>query len=140
MIKNEREYKITKTAIDDFKTSLAQLELKYKSSEQSWGSALHEKAIRTIMEEMEQDVREFEQLRAGKFKSVALNMIDVLPLDLIRARIALGWTQKELAQRLGTSEQQIQKYEQTDYQSASLGRIAEIVGLFRAEQNRTPSR
>ena len=39
-------------------------------------------------------------------------------------------SQKDLAERIGLKEQQIQRYEATDYASANLARIKEIVGAF----------
>ena len=39
----------------------------------------------------------------------------------------MGFSQKDLAQRLGLKEQQIQRYEATGYASASLARIQEII-------------
>jgi len=59
-------------------------------------------------------------------------MVEAIPSSLIRARIAAGWTQKELAKRLGISEQQIQKYESTDYESASFRKINEIATILKA--------
>ena len=53
--------------------------------------------------------------------------IDDLPVGLIRARIALRLTQKQLAERVGLKEQQIQRYEETDYVSASFSRLQEII-------------
>ncbi len=50
-----------------------------------------------------------------------------MPVGLIRARIALGLTQKQLAERVGLKEQQIQRYEDTDYASASFSRLKEII-------------
>ena len=52
--------------------------------------------------------------------------MDELPRTLIEARIASGMTQAELASRLELKEQQIQRYESSDYRSASLTRILEI--------------
>ena len=45
---------------------------------------------------------------------------------LVKARIARGWTQRRLAEALGVAEQQIQRYESTDYRSASLARICDV--------------
>lgn len=48
------------------------------------------------------------------------------------ARIARGWTQKELAKALGTSEQQVQKDEAGAYTKASLeklGHVAQVLGV-----------
>ena len=46
---------------------------------------------------------------------------------LIKARIARGMSQRDLAERIGLKEQQIQRYEATDYASVSLSRIREVV-------------
>jgi HTH-type transcriptional regulator/antitoxin HipB len=61
-----------------------------------------------------------------------LGYIAVVPQDLIRARIASGLSQKELAKRLGMPEQQIQRYEAKEYESVSLARIAEIAKALQA--------
>ena len=53
-----------------------------------------------------------------------------MPYILIKARIAQGLSQKELAERIGLKEQQIQRYEATDYASANLSRIKEVVSAF----------
>ena len=45
---------------------------------------------------------------------------------LIKARIARGWTQRRLADELGVAEQQVQRYETTEYRSASLARICDV--------------
>lgn len=41
--------------------------------------------------------------------------------------IAAGLSQRELAERLGLKEQQVQKYEATEYTSASLARIRAVI-------------
>ncbi len=56
-----------------------------------------------------------------------LELLADLPRALIRARISKGLTQKELAERLGIKEQQIQKYEATEYASASLSRVRAVI-------------
>ena len=50
-----------------------------------------------------------------------------LPRALIQSRIALGLSQKELAERLGLKEQQIQRYEATEYAGASVQRVQEVI-------------
>ena len=57
------------------------------------------------------------------------------------AQIAVGISQKELAARLGLKEQQIQRYEATDYASASLARVNAVIralGLTVREEIRLP--
>jgi HTH-type transcriptional regulator/antitoxin HigA len=51
---------------------------------------------------------------------------------LIAARIIKGWSQKELAQKLGLREQAIQRYEAEHYRSISLGnymRVAKVLSI-----------
>jgi transcriptional regulator with XRE-family HTH domain len=55
-----------------------------------------------------------------------LDSLDQLPEALIRARIAAGLSQKELAGRLGLKEQQIQRYEARRYAGASLDRVQAV--------------
>ena len=56
-----------------------------------------------------------------------------LPAGLIKARIAAGLSQRELAERLELKAQQIQRYEAEGYASASFQRLCEVahaVGLW----------
>ena len=50
---------------------------------------------------------------------------------LIKARIALGMTQKDLAKRLKVKEPQIQQYEATNYARASLTRVEQVARILR---------
>ena len=52
-----------------------------------------------------------------KVMSPFVDSFDELPQALVKARIALRLSQKDLADRLGMKEQRIQRYESTDYQS-----------------------
>ncbi len=49
-----------------------------------------------------------------------------MPTALIRARIACGLTQRQLAERIGLQEQAIQRYEATNYAGVSFARLIEI--------------
>jgi predicted nucleotidyltransferase len=53
----------------------------------------------------------------------AMTILDI-GSSLASARRAAGLSQRELAQRLGTSQQQIARWEATGYRSASLARVA----------------
>ena len=50
-----------------------------------------------------------------------------MPIALIRARIAVGMAQESLARRLGVKPQQVQRYEATEYESASFARVLRVV-------------
>ena len=86
-----------------------------------------EDAVNGQIEDLREELWVYESLKAGEFEMEQLEVVTDLPQMLIRARIARGMSQRDLADRLGLKEQQIQRYEATDYSSASLGRIMEVV-------------
>ena len=77
--------------------------------------------------DLKEELHIYESMRAGAFSLEQLEVVSELSNMLIGARIAQGISQKELAERIGLKEQQIQRYEATDYASASLSRIREVV-------------
>ena len=127
MIKNERQYRITKAHAEKFARTIAEAEARLNP-------ALHPKLRRAELEglssqldDLKRELYEYETLRSGKRRVIALESIEELPKTLIQARIAAGLSQEELATRLGLKPQQIQRYEATNYQSASLERVNEIM-------------
>ena len=132
MIKNERQYKITKAQAARFSEALRQFE-----AEQSEVREVHplllkarHDALRSQLTDLENDLREYEALKEGTFEFGQLRSVTELPRLLIRARIASGLSQRDLAGRLGLKEQQIQRYEASDYSSASLARIRSVVAAL----------
>ncbi len=69
-------------------------------------------------------------------KSLLVAIVECLPEALIDDRKKRGLTQRELAERLGIKEQQIQRYEATRYQSASLKRIVEVAEAMHCQPDR----
>ena len=129
MIKNERQYKFTKTQVERFERTLAEL-----SSRNPEDTGLHplvakaqEDAVSGQIVDLKEELQVYESMRAGTFSLERLEVVSELSNMLIGARIAQGISQKELAERIGLKEQQIQRYEATDYASASLARIREVV-------------
>jgi transcriptional regulator with XRE-family HTH domain len=127
MIKNEREYRITKSQAQKFAQALAQ----GAASEEIAGlHPLIQKAQRDALQsqwdELRGQIADYESLRSGQQAVISLNSLEELPQALIRARIAGGLTQRELAERMGLKEQQIQRYEATEYASADLARVNEV--------------
>lgn len=138
MIKNERQYRITKAQAARFETALEQL--RRENSQEANDAGVHlllrkaqEDALRSQLEELREQLEEYEALRSGKHIVLELNSFDELPRALIQARIASGMSQKDLAGRLGLKEQQIQNYEATEYSSASLDRIKEVIHALGAK-------
>ena len=58
-----------------------------------------------------------------------------LPTLLVKARIARGWTQRDLADALGVAEQQMQRYEATGYRAASLARLCDVAEALNVDRD-----
>ena len=130
MIKNERQYRITRAQAERFSQELREFEgqrseparrsIPYCSRPGRMRSGVSLVTLRA-------DLREYEALRAGHFEFDQLKTIAELPRMLIKARIARGLSQRDLADRLGLKEQQIQRYEASEYELASFARIRNVV-------------
>ena len=135
MIKNERQYRITKVQAERFSQTLDGL--RQRSGETEGVHPLiakaQEEALMSQLADLEGELREYESLRAGEFPMDELGVVARLPTVLIKARVAQGLSHRDLAERLGLKEQQIQRYEATDYASASLSRIAEVASALTSE-------
>lgn len=131
MIRNEREYRITKGAAKRFGETLALMERESASSKLTpQKQKLVCDAVLSQLEDLKSQVRAYESLKAGRRRHLQAKSIDELADVLIQARIALGLTQKQLAERLEVKEQQVQRYEATGYVAASLGRVSEVARVL----------
>lgn len=133
MIKNERQYRITKAQADKFEQALA----RQVATTPETDNRIHplvQKAQRDALisqlEDLKTQLREYNLLRSGERKVLELTSFDELPRALIQARIALGLSQKALAERLGIKEQQLQRYEATEYASANIERVKEVINIL----------
>ena len=127
MIKNERQYRVTKAQADKIQQGLTKTaERDSKRPAQPLLRKAEQDALRSQLRDLQAEIREYESLRSGNRKSLSRTSLDELPRTLIQARIAVGMSQKDLAERLGMKEQQIQRYEATNYASASLARVQQI--------------
>jgi HTH-type transcriptional regulator / antitoxin HipB len=80
--------------------------------------------------QLKQELAEYEQLKSGNILTFVLGSLNDLPTTLIKARIAAGMTQKDLANKIGVQEQQIQRYEASQYSSASFDRLRSIASAL----------
>jgi transcriptional regulator with XRE-family HTH domain len=130
MIRNERQYRITKAQAAKFKKAHEELRLARvldPKADEYLGWKIQFEAVASELEELQEDVQEYDSLRGENRPAIEVSSVDQIPRALIQGRIASGLTQKDLAGKLGLKEQQIQRYEATNYQGASLDRIKQIV-------------
>jgi DNA-binding Xre family transcriptional regulator len=125
MITNERQYRITKAWLEKFEQGAARSEEAAAGLHPRLQQAMHDQ-YEGQAEELRAQLKEYESLRAGRIKRVELHSFADLPSVLIRGRIAAGLTHKELAQRLGMTEQQVQRYEARNYKGVGIERLQQI--------------
>ena len=78
------------------------------------------------MADLRQELAEYDALKGRQVSTLELHSLSELPDLLIKARIARGYTQADLAKRLQLKAQQIQRYEATRYRSVSFARLLDI--------------
>ena len=85
--------------------------------------------MQSLIEEWSVQMRDYEALKSGR-ATLALHSLRELPTTLVKARLAAGLTQKQLAERLGLKPQQIQRYEATRYRTITFARLLEIAEVL----------
>ncbi len=83
-------------------------------------------AVYAQAQDLQAEVTEYELLRSGTVSTFDAYSLADLAVLLVKARVARGWTQRDLAKALGVAEQQVQRYESTGYRSASLARMCDV--------------
>ena len=128
MITNERQYRISKAQLTKFKQAIESFDI-HEVARQT-GSKLLAKAELAALKSEEEilaaQLQEYQSLKSGVVTVLRAESLDELPNVLIRARIARGLSQRELADALGLKEQQIQRYEAEQYASAALRRLIDV--------------
>ncbi len=127
MIQNEHQYKVSKAALNKFLLALEQ----YQPS-----ANLHPKlataqreAFQGQIDTLKAELEEYKQLKNQEL-NINTAPLEHLGEDLIRVRVARGYTQAQLAAKLKMKPQQIQRYEASKYASASLARVLEVVNVL----------
>ena len=124
MIHSDKQRAITIREMNKFKRSLAALKASDFSEPRLY--KLLKESYRGQIVRMETDILEYDMLKAGELKIKKPSSLAELPRILVQARVASGRTQTDLAHELGVKPQQIQRYETSQYHSASLARLIEI--------------
>ena len=119
MIKNDKQYRISIKKHEEFVNSLESIR---SSDKTEILKKIMANSIISQIKTFEREIAEYDQLKKDKPGVIVVNF-DELPEALIKARIIRGLTQSDLAKRVGLKEQQIQRYESGNYESASFDRL-----------------
>ncbi len=133
MIQNEHQYKISQGKIKEIERSLDQLYKEQKSLHPR-KFQMRQNGLQGIFADIQSEIRQYEALKE-KPSAIEIESFSEIPIALIKARIALGMTQKDLADKLGMKEQQIQRYEANQYGSAGFHRLTEVANALKVKLN-----
>lgn len=139
MIKNDLQYRVKKSALKRFRQTLEDHE-RLIADQEPWVKELHRSNVVSEIQQIEAEIEEYERIKSGNYAAPPLDVVAQIPVMLIQRRIALGWTQEDLARRLGVKPQQVQTDEATNYASANLARLirtADILKRARIKQAST---
>jgi len=131
MIANERQYRTSKSQLQMLLDAITEMGI--PDEEISVLEKAERDALMSEVAVLRDQIKEYEDLRSGKVKVLRARGLEGLPGMLVRARIGQRLTQRELAALVGIREQQIQKYEASDYAGASLTRLREIANALKLE-------
>lgn len=137
MITNEFQYRNTKSILTGFQGTLDELEETADLASNSKLRAIEIAAVRSQMQSLQDEVDDYDNLRTGNVRTLFSNSVLGFADLLVRARVARGWTQAQLAESLGVAVQQVQRYESTGYVSASLARINDVANVLEMEVSET---
>lgn len=126
MITNEVQCRATKAHLTAFEAAATNFAATCEGGTGSNLALLELAAVRAQAEDLRAEIAEYELLRSGAVSTFEASSLAELPTLLVKARIARGWTQRELADALGVAEQQMQRYEATGYRAASLARLCDV--------------
>lgn len=123
MIKNEKQYKISKKRLAEIEQTISSRQSKITNAKED--GAVN--SLTRIKNDIKEEIKQYENL---KNKGLVLNRrvaVAQLPNILIQHKIAKGFTQKQYSEMLGIKEQQLQRYEAENYSSVSFGRLLEYI-------------
>jgi HTH-type transcriptional regulator/antitoxin HigA len=129
MIFSDRQYSVSKEQSAKLREALERVRVDTTKHERL--RTIEAKALESQIAEIAREIADYELLKSGSVAFTESYALADLPRILIQARIAQGLNQSDLAERLGMKPQQIQRYEATEYMSASLARLMEIADVLK---------
>jgi ribosome-binding protein aMBF1 (putative translation factor) len=129
MIQNQHQYRVTKTALAEFERALEQYTPSPKLHPRL--AKAQRDAMQGQIDTLKAELRAFEALQTLE-NPVPLEALEELPRRLVQARVAAGLTQAALAKRLGLKTQQVQRYEASQYASASYTRLVQVARAIKS--------
>ncbi len=123
MITNQRQYLNTQAQVGRFRQALA---APLKEGLHPRAAQAMQNGLRSQLDDLEAEMAEYEALRQGRVVTLEAESLVDIGRVLIKARIVRNLTQKELAMRLVLAEQQVQRYEASQYRGVTVERLQQV--------------
>ncbi len=126
MIRNEAEYQQARERLAAEKKRLDELADRLAAA--GLGADERKRVLDPVVsfhQQLEEEVASYERLVRGDFGEV--ENLHGLGQMLIGLRIALGLSQRQLAERLGVHESQVSRDERNDYHGATIERVSRLL-------------
>lgn len=141
ILQNQRQYRDTKAELARFEEGLIAHDARDRhdlppNTDPRMPQIMHD-AIASWIETLREQIDHYEKLRDGQITSREITSLHELPTALIEARIAARLTQRQLAERIGVAEQQIQRWEANGYSGVNLDRLQSIADALSVQIRET---
>lgn len=125
MVSNEREYRVTQAALEDIEDAIFTFDVLslVKRGIDPLIANSQLTGLKREAEELRAQLAAYDALVDTSVTRVEGASVAELGKQLVSARIAKGWTQRQLAQAAGMPEQQVQRYEKSLYEAVSLKKL-----------------
>ncbi len=132
MIRNENEYQEAVRRLREEQERLAEHRKRLEEMDLSADEVNRViDPLRSFHEQLREEVESYERLKRGELGE--LQNLHGLGTMLVALRIALGLTQRELAERLGVHESQVSRDERNEYHAITVDRASRILDVLGVE-------
>lgn len=132
MIKNQKQAAVVRKEIEDLRALILEMDEVSKEQELDLKQQLQYNVWKGRIEDLINEIEEYETLTSPELRTLELRL-ENLAKAIVSFRIASGLTQSDLADKIEIQEQQIQRYEQNDYLTASFERVIQILKALQVE-------
>ncbi|PZO55811.1 MAG: hypothetical protein DCF16_01690 [Alphaproteobacteria bacterium] len=137
MIKTDRQLAYAKRDLEAFEAE--HKKLLSEPAPKDVAPRMYQNAIASaarMAKRIRDEIDEYELLKAGDTEVIAVETLSSIPRALIQTRIVRKLTQKQLAEKLGVKEQQVQRWEQQEYENASYATLLDVAEALEFDLSR----
>lgn len=129
MITTDTQYTVTAKKLSKLQDTMGVLAMQNDANP---FAKAQRRSLQELSDALRTELTEYDELKSGKVSELTVGTLADLPKTLIKARIARGLNQSQLAELLGTRPQQVQRWENDEYSNVgftALKSIADALNL-----------